>query len=331
MLLKRTRDWQLPDAAATPEHIFWDRRRLLKAAAAGPILAAGGALLAGCDEVDPMSAEAAQDVPDPSAHLYPVKRNDRYTLDRPITPEKIVTTYNNYYEFGSSKNIAREAQKLAIRPWTVKIDGMVETPITIGVDELLAKMPLEERLYRHRCVEAWSIAVPWSGFPLAELVRFARPSAGATYLKMTAFEMPDVAEGQRASWYPWPYVEGLTVAEATSELAFISTGAYGKPMPKQNGAPLRLTVPWKYGFKSVKGLVQFTFTDQRPRTFWEEILPSEYGFWANVNPDVPHPRWSQASERYLGTDERIPTLLYNGYEAQVAHLYKNLQGQKLFM
>jgi sulfoxide reductase catalytic subunit YedY len=332
MPLKVKRSWELPESAATPEHVYWSRRHLIRAAAAGPILAAGGGLLAAWDdEMNPIGRARAAEAADPSAHLYPVKRNPAYTLDRPLTDEKIVSTYNNYYEFGSSKNIAREAQDLAIRPWMVKIDGMVEKPITIGIDELLAKMPLEERLYRHRCVEAWSITVPWSGFPLASLVKLARPSSGAAYLKMTAFEKPDVAIGQKATWYPWPYVEGLTVAEATNQLAFISTGMYGKPIPKQNGCPLRLTVPWKYGFKSVKGIVRFTFTDKRPKTFWEEILPAEYGFWANVNPDVPHPRWSQATERFLGTNERMPTLLYNGYAEQVAGLYTNLQNEKLFM
>jgi sulfoxide reductase catalytic subunit YedY len=331
MHLRVKRSWELPEAAATPEHLCWNRRRLIKAVAAGPIVAAGAGLLAGCDDMDPTRDARAEEGADPSAHLYPVERNPRYTLDRPITAEDKVTTFNNYYEFGSSKTIAHLAQELPIRPWTVEIDGMVEKPITLGVDELLARMPLEERLYRHRCVEAWSITVPWSGFPLASLVRLAQPKAGARYLTMTAFENPDVALGQKASWYPWPYVEGLTLAEATNELAFIATGMYGKPMPKQNGAPLRLTVPWKYGFKSVKGIVRFSFGDQRPMTFWETIQPSEYGFWANVNPDVSHPRWSQATERFLETDERVPTQLYNGYAEQVAGLYAGLEGEKLFM
>lgn len=172
------------------------------------------------------------------------------------------------------------------------------------------------------------MAVPWSGFALKSLVEFARPSAGARFLKMTTFQDPDVAPGQKAVWYPWPYVEGLTLEEATNELAFIATGLYGKPIPKQNGAPLRLVAPWKYGFKSVKSIVSFTFTDEMPKTFWWEIAPEEYGFWANVNPEVSHPRWSQASERPLGSDEAVPTLLFNGYAEQVAHLYKGLEASE---
>ena len=192
----------------------------------------------------------------------------------------------------------------------------------VDIDDLLARMPLEERLYRHRCVEAWAMAVPWSGFPLRALVEMARPLGSAKYVTMTTFQDSEVAPGQQEFWYPWPYVEGLTITEATNELAFIATGLYGKPIPKQNGAPLRLAVPWKYGFKSVKSIVRFEFTETRPRTFWEEIQPREYGFWANVNPMVSHPRWSQASERLLGSGERVPTQIFIGYSDQVAHLYK---------
>ncbi len=340
MLVRVKRNWELPESAATPESVFFNRRQLLKAAAAGPIMAAAPAFLTGCD--DPMqdqasigqaiAAETAETEDDPSAVLYPVARNLRYKLDRSLTDEEQVTTYNNYYEFGSSKNVWKKALALAIRPWIVKIDGLVEQPMEIGVDDLLAKMPLEERLYRHRCVEAWSMAVPWSGFPLKALVDLARPLADAKYLKMFTFENSTVARGQRATWYPWPYVEGLTLAEASNELAFIATGLYGKPMPKQNGAPLRLAVPWKYGFKSIKGIVRFEFTAERPKSFWEEIQATEYGFWANVNPEVSHPRWSQASERVLGTNDRVPTLLYNGYGEYVAELYEGLEDkERLFM
>ncbi len=333
MLIKIKRGWQLPEHAATPEQLYLNRRSLLKGLAAGPILAATSGLVSGCDEAPPREAAAAVEEPDPSAGLYPVTRNMRYRLDREITDEALATTYNNFYEFGSSKNVWQKAQALPIRPWTVRIDGMVEKPFDIGIDELLAKMPLEERLYRHRCVEAWSMAVPWSGFPLKALVDLARPLSGAKYLKMVTFMDPSVASGQKASWYPWPYVEGLTIAEATNELAFIATGLYGKPIPKQNGAPLRLAVPWKYGFKSTKSIVLFEFTDQRPKSFWEEVQASEYGFWANVNPEVPHPRWSQARERVLGQSEKVPTLLYNGYGEFVADLYKDLDPvkDKLFM
>jgi sulfoxide reductase catalytic subunit YedY len=320
MLIKRKRSWELPDSAATPEAIFRERRRLLAGLAAGSILAAAA----------PLATARAARAADPSTALYPMKRNSRYRLDREITPEELATTYNNFYEFGSSKDVVEAAQELPIRPWAVVIDGMVEQEKTVAIDDLLAQMPLEERLYRHRCVEAWAMAVPWSGFPLKAFVDFARPLGSATYLRMETFENPDVASGQRAVWYPWPYVEGLTIAEARNELAFLVTGVYGKPLPNQNGAPLRLAVPWKYGFKSVKSIVRFTFTDERPVSFWEELQASEYGFWANVNPEVPHPRWSQASERVLGTDERVPTQLFNGYGEFVADLYKGLENERLY-
>ncbi len=322
MFIKIRRGWELPESAATPEAVFRDRRRLIAGLAAGPILAATAPLL----NMAPAQAEGA----DPSAALYPVARNPRYALDRDITPASLATSYNNFYEFGSSKDVVEAAQALAIRPWSVVIDGMVEQEKSVAIDDLLAQMPLEERLYRLRCVEAWSMAVPWSGFPLKALVDFARPLGSARYLRMETFEDPGMAPGQRAVWYPWPYVEGLTMAEATHELAFIATGIYGQPLPCQNGAPLRLVVPWKYGFKSVKSIVRLSFTDERPVSFWEELQASEYGFWANVNPEVPHPRWSQASERVIGTDERVPTQLFNGYAEFVGDLYKGLENERLY-
>ena len=208
---------------------------------------------------------------------------------------------------------------------------MVEKEFTIGIDDLIRKMPLEERLYRHRCVEAWSMAVPWSGFPLAKLVEFAKPTGSAKYLRMETFNDPDMASGQKQFWYPWPYVEGLTMAEATNDLAFMVTGAYGKPVAKVMGAPLRVHLPWKYGFKSIKSIVKFTFTDERPMNFWQAIQSNEYGFWANVNPEVPHPRWSQAMERDIGTQESVPTQLYNGYGEYVAAMYSGLTSEPLFM
>ncbi len=339
MLIKVRKSWELPESAATPESLWLARRSFMKSAAAGSILAAGGIALSGCEDKTAV-ASADQDPPpqgalnldDPSKGLYPVARNEAYQLDRDLSAERWAVTYNNFYEFGSSKNIWEKAQKLPLRPWSVRISGMVEKPFEIGIDDLLKKMPLEERLYRHRCVEAWSMAVPWSGFPLRALVDLAKPLSSAKYLKMVTFQNPEVAGGQRAAWYPWPYVEGLTIEEATHDLAFIATGIYGKPMPKQNGAPLRLAVPWKYGFKSVKSIVLFEFTDKRPNTFWEDVQASEYGFWANVNPEVPHPRWSQASERVLGTDKRVPTLLYNGYGEAVGDLYAGLEeSERLYM
>jgi len=324
MLIKIKRGWELPERAATPEHVFRDRRRLCQAIAAGPVLlAAAGPLTA-------TALRAEEPAADPSASLYPVPQNARYVLDRPLTAEEYATGYNNFYEFGSSKDVKAEAQSLPIRPWDITIDGMVEAPVTIAIDDLLKKMPLEERLYRHRCVEAWSMDVPWSGFAMKAFVEFARPLSAARYVRMETFLNSDVAEGQQAVWYPWPYIEGLTMAEATNELAFLVTGMYGKPVPTQNGSPLRLAVPWKYGFKSIKSIVKFTFTDQRPVSFWETLQASEYGFWANVNPEVPHPRWSQATERVIGTDERVPTRLFNGYGEFVADLYKGLENERLY-
>jgi sulfoxide reductase catalytic subunit YedY len=321
MLIKRKRGWEMRESEATPEALFHDRRRIVQAMGFGALIAAAGA---------PGEAALATTADDPSAVLYPAKRNERYTLDRPITDEKLSTTYNNFYEFGSQKTIAEDAQKLPIRPWTVTIDGMVEKPMQLGIDDLLKRVQLEERLYRHRCVEAWSMAVPWTGFPLKALVDMARPLAGATYLRMETFHDAKVAPGQKQFWYPWPYTEGVTMAEATNELAFLVTGMYGKPVPRQDGAPLRLALPWKYGFKSVKSIVKFNFTDKRPVTFWQKLEESEYGFWANVNPEVPHPRWSQASERVLGLDERRPTLLFNGYGEHVAALYDGIRGERLY-
>jgi methionine sulfoxide reductase catalytic subunit len=320
MFIRHKRGWELPENAATDEAVFYDRRRLIQGIAAGPILAAGF-----------LQGRRAFADTDPSAGLYPAKRNPKYTLDRPLTPEKYPESYNNFYEFGTDKDIVSAAQALPIRPWTITIDGMVDKKMTIDIDDLFKKMPLEERLYRHRCVEAWSFTVPWTGFSLAALIDMAKPLGSAKYLKMVTFMDPKVASEQNKFFYPWPYTEGLTIAEATNELAFMVTGMYGKPLPKQDGAPLRLATPWKYGFKSIKSIVHFEFTDKRPVSYWEQLQSSEYGFWANVNPEVPHPRWSQETERVLGTDQRVPTLMYNGYGDYVASLYEGLKGEKLFM
>ena len=316
----RRRGWEVPEHRATPEHIALNRRVLLGASAA-----LGSMLL------PPIAAaQRIADLPDPTRDLYPARRNDKYGLGgRPITPEEINANYNNFYEFGPTKTVARAAQQLKIRPWTVKIDGMVEKPFEIAIDDLIRRMPLEERLYRHRCVEAWSMTIPWTGFPMSRLMELAKPASAAKYVVMQTFQDKE-APGFRQSWYPWPYTEGLTIAEASNELTFLVTGMYGKPALKQMGAPLRLAVPWKYGFKSVKSIVRFNFTDQRPKTFWEQLQPAEYGFWANVNPDVAHPRWSQASEEDIGTKERRPTLKFNGYGDYVADLYNGLEKERLW-
>ena len=315
------RGWEIPEKQATPESVFLNRRALLGAGAG----IAATALVPGIAQ-----AQRVSDLPDPTRDLYPLKRNEKYGLDgRPITPEEINANYNNFYEFGSSKNVTKAAQALKIRPWMVKIDGMVEKPFEIAIDDLIRKMPLEERLYRHRCVEAWSMTIPWSGFQMSHLMALAKPTSSAKYVVMQTFQ-DNSAPGFRQVWYPWPYTEGLTIEEANNELTFLVTGMYGKPALKQMGAPLRLAVPWKYGFKSIKSIVRFNFTDKQPKTFWEELQSAEYGFWANVNPEVPHPRWSQATEEVIGTGQRRPTVLFNGYGEFVAGMYKGLEGERLW-
>ncbi len=298
------RAWSVSSASITPEAVYRRRHLLL-----------GG-----------MMATLA-----PHVHAQEAPR-DRYPPGRALSAERDVTTYNNYYEFGSSKNIWTAAQRLPQRPWSLKIEGMVETPRTLDLDDLLKQVTIEERVYRHRCVEAWAMTVPWSGFPMADLLRLARPLASARYVMFETATAPGVMPGLRQSWYSWPYQEGVTIAEAANELAFIATGLYGKPLPAQNGGPIRIVLPWKYGFKSCKGIVRMVLTDRRPVSFWEKLEASEYGFWANVNPDVRHPRWSQSHERLLGSDERVPTQIYNGYGEFVAPLYANVPtSEKLFM
>jgi sulfoxide reductase catalytic subunit YedY len=321
MLIKRTQGWELPERQATSETTYLNRRSLVAAMGLGAVSAAFGGKA---------WAQGPSDA-DPSKDKYPVKRTATYGEPTPITDEKLATTYNNYYEFGGDKSISRDAQKLKLRPWTIKFSGMVEKPFEIGFDELLAKMPLEERVYRHRCVETWSMIVPWSGFPMKAMVEFAKPLGSAKYVVMKTLQRPSEMPGQKEILYPWPYTEGLAIDEATHDLAFIATGLYGKPIPKQNGAPLRLVAPWKYGFKNVKAIVSVEFTDKRPKSFWEALQSSEYGFWANVNPAVPHPRWSQATEKPLGSNDRIPTLIYNGYGEHVAGLYESRKSEKLFI
>lgn len=310
MLVRTKPRWWIAESAATPESVFLDRRRIVQAFGLGLAgMGIGG---------DAAAAEG-------------VARNAAYTLgDRALTDERYASSYNNFYEFSTSKTVTPMSDALKPRPWRIRIDGLVEKPFEIDIDDLIAKMALEERLYRFRCVEAWAMAVPWTGFPLRRLVDFAKPAAGAKYVVMRTFLDKSVAPGQKQFWYPWPYTEGVTLDEARNDLAFMVTGIYGKTLPNQHGAPLRLALPWKYGFKSVKSINRITFSAERPRTFWEALQDSEYGFWANVNPEVPHPRWSQAEERVLGTGDRVPTLLFNGYAPEVADLYKDLQKERLW-
>ena len=320
MLIKRRFGWEIPETKVTPEAVFLNRRSVLSGFA--------GAAMAG------FSGRACAEG-DPSHGLYPAPLNPAYKdAGRAITDEKYNINYNNFYEFGTSKGIASEAEKLRIRPWEIAIDGEIDKPFVIGIDDLLKKVTLEERIYRHRCVEAWSMVVPWSGFPLKKLVEIAQPKADAKYVRFETFNDPEMASGQQPGLFgsmPWPYVEGLTMAEAMHDLAFVVTGAYGKPVAKSMGAPIRIHLPWKYGFKSIKSIVKVSFVKERPIGMWEQLQASEYGFWANVNPQVPHPRWSQASEQVLGTGERIDTQLFNGYGEFVAPLYAGLESENLYM
>ncbi|WP_181704429.1 protein-methionine-sulfoxide reductase catalytic subunit MsrP [Chthonobacter albigriseus] len=320
MLIRSRPSWALPERLTTPEDVYMNRRQILAGMGLGAgLLVSGGTVQA--------RAEG-----DPTADLYPAKRNEAFKLDRALTPEDVNAQYNNFYEFGGHKEIYKAAESmLKTRPWTVTFDGMVEEEKTVDFDTLIRAMAIEERLYRHRCVEAWSMTVPWTGFPLKALLDYARPLSSATYVRFETFMDPDMAPGQQQFFYPWPYVEGLTMAEAANDLSFVVTGAYGKPLRSQFGAPIRLATPWKYGFKSIKSIVKVTFTDERPKSFWEQLQAQEYGFWANVNPEVPHPRWSQATEQVLGTRDRVPTLLFNGYAEQVAGLYKGLEDEALYM
>lgn len=310
----RRKGWEISENLVTPEALVLNRRALL----------AGGAALLAAPRA--MAAEGAD-------ALFPYATNAAFAAGegRRLTPESVSGGYNNFYEFGTSKYIQKAAQALPTRPWMLTIDGLVEQKREIGVDDLIRAMaPREERIYRFRCVEAWSMVVPWSGFPLKALLDFAKPLASAKYIRFETFMMPSVAPEQTSPLYPWPYVEGLTMAEAANDLAFMATGVYGKPLPKQFGAPLRLAVPWKYGFKSIKSIRRISFVDKQPMGLWEALQPKEYGFFANVNPKVSHPRWSQADEKVLGGSERIPTLPFNGYSEAVSGLYAGLERENLW-
>ncbi len=323
MLIKIKKSWQIAERDATPENIYMNRRSLLKNIAATTL-------------ATPFIGMAHGALAQQERLQLAAIRNEKYKINREMTPEEENLKYNNFYEYGSHKKISKAAQKqLKPRAWQVVIDGLVQKPLTIDVDDLIAKMDLEERLYRLRCVEAWSMTVPWIGFPISKLLDLVEPLSDAKFLRMETFSDRDMASGIRQqSWYPWPYVEGLTMAEAYNDLAFLVVGAYGKQVANQMGAPIRLHVPWKYGFKSLKSIVRFSLVKERPIGFWEEISiqgnNSEYGFWANVNPEVPHRRWSQATERILHTGERVPTMLFNGYGEEVAHLYSGIKDQSLY-
>jgi sulfoxide reductase catalytic subunit YedY len=256
----------------------------------------------------------------------------RAAADLTPTDFDVITQYNNFYEFGTGKDDpAKHAHRLTTKPWSIKIDGMVDRPGDYAIEDILSKMTIEERIYRFRCVEAWSMVVPWNGFELKDLLDLAGVQSSAKYVAFETLYRPKEMIGQNSPFLDWPYVEGLRLDEANHPLTLMATGIYGKDMPKQNGAPIRLVVPWKYGFKSIKSIVRITLTDKETPTSWNKSIPGEYGFYSNVNPEVDHPRWSQATERPIGGGffaKRIPTLMFNGYEKEVAGLYEGMDLRK---
>jgi sulfoxide reductase catalytic subunit YedY len=313
----------------TPRDIFLNRRELLQTG-----LLAGGLAMGG----SAMAAVLPSGRRDKIADVVPGK----FSTDEAVNSYTDVTTYNNYYEFGTDKSDPFEnSQEFEARPWTVKVAGHCENTGIFDLEDFIQPYALEERIYRLRCVEAWSMVIPWVGVPLADIVTRCRPLSNAKYLVFETLLDPERMPGQRSRNLHWPYVEGLTIAEAVNPLALLAVGVYGEVLPNQNGAPIRLVVPWKYGFKSIKGIVSMTFSETRPRTTWERAAPYEYGFYANVNPTVDHPRWSQARERRIGSTggsslqsifgaAKQETLMFNGYGEQVAHLYEGLDLRQNF-
>jgi len=320
--IRPSKGWEISENLATPESVFMNRRDFLK----GTTLAGLGTALAlyGCGSEKMTDPNLPLPMNEIEKSIYPAAMNPAFILDRGMTDERVAASYNNFYEFSEIKeDVKVHAQRLEIRPWPLEVRGLVNKPETFGIDDILKTFPLEERLYRHRCVEAWAMAVPWTGFPMKALMDRVEPKPAATHVQFTAFYAPFTAQGQLGFWQPWPYVEALTIDEAANDLTLLATGIYGHPLPKQHGAPIRLVVPWKYGFKSIKSIVSIEFVDYPPPTFWNVVQPYEYSFEANVDPNVPHPRWPQKKEKMIGTGEVRPTLLYNGYEKFVGHLYKS--------
>jgi len=319
--------WRAPERQITPESVYHNRREFLK------VLGAAGMGIAGACYASPAwSATRLFDLDDflEDPHLKTdfkkidnLKRNAAYTAGRPVSEEEKALTYNNFYEFTSAKDgVWKLVEQFKPRPWKLEIAGHVEHPAVYEIDDLIRAMPIEERVYRHRCVERWAMVVPWNGFPMKALIDKVRPTHKAKYVRFVSFLDPEVAPGQKNNFQlPWPYTEGLTLAEAMNELTFLSTGIYGHIQPAQHGAPIRLVTPWKYGYKSIKSIVKIEFVETRPRTFWNTLAPHEYGFVSNVDPDVPHPRWSQKFEKMIGTGEVFPTQKFNGYGEWVSSLY----------
>lgn len=328
-----------PSSEITPESLYLRRREFIKNAAffAATSTAVGSSLLwlmgggrAESKDREPAPAASAGAAPPSTAGLA-IARRENFAGDEPPTPLRDVTTYNNFYEFGLDKSDpAANAHTLRPRPWTVAIEGEVGKPQVVDLDRLLGWFPLEERIYRMRCVEAWSMVIPWVGFPLGDLLKRVEPTSKAKYVAFTTLHDVEQMPGQARSVLDWPYIEGLRLDEAMHPLALLAVGLYGNVLPNQNGAPLRLVVPWKYGFKGIKSIVKIRLTETQPATTWNLAAPDEYGFYANVNPLVDHPRWSQASERRIGDLLRRPTLPFNGYADQVASLYSGMDLRRSF-
>jgi sulfoxide reductase catalytic subunit YedY len=329
MLIRRPDD--IRSSEITPYRVYMNRRhfvgRSAKAAAAAALLPG---LLSACDEPQRLESRPAPEGAEKAPPVGgPAQERDwnavRSELDEALTPYADVTGYNNFYEFGTGKeDPARYAHALITRPWAVAVEGELERPAVYDLDDLLSPHTPEDRVYRLRCVEAWSMVIPWTGIPLADVIRRLEPTSKARFVEFTTLLDPEQMPGQRRRVLDWPYVEGLRMDEAMHPLTLLATGVYGRDLPNQNGAPLRLVVPWKYGFKSIKSIVRIRFVEDMPATSWAVSAPREYGFYANVNPDVDHPRWSQARERRLGEFRRRPTLPFNGYGEQVAGLYAGL-------
>ncbi len=313
---------KISSAEITPEHLYLSRRKFLAGLGA---MVASTMLLGACREeilLGPGTAESCE-----SAEA---SRNTDELGDE-LTPCESIITYNNFYEFTTSKeDVAGLAWNFKTSPWTVQVGGLVSKPQTFDVDDLRRKYPQEERIYRLRCVEAWSMVIPWQGFPLAKLLKEVEPTSKARYVRFETVYDPEQMPGQRNRVYDWPYVEGLRLDEAMHDLTILATGLYGKPLLPQDGAPIRLVVPWKYGFKNIKSIVKIDLVEEMPVSLWMAIAPHEYGFYANVNPDVRHPRWSQSSERRIGELRRRQTLPFNGYTEEVAYLYEGMDLRKFF-
>ena len=304
----------------TPEHVYLSRKEFLKGMG---ILSAGSLALAACGGALPSPTATLQ--AEPSAIPTDPTQAGTDELGDPLTPYDAVTNFNNYYEFTTDKErVAELAKDFPTHPWTLSVGGLVKNPKTYDVDELLQRFTQQERIYRLRCVEGWSMVIPWMGFPIAELLKEVEPTADAKFVRFETIYAPDEMPGQKSPWFEWPYVEGLRLDEAMHDLAILATGLYGKPLPPQDGAPIRLVVPWKYGFKSIKSIVKLDLVAEMPVSLWMAAAPNEYGFYANVNPNVDHPRWSQSSERRIGEVKRRPTLMFNGYEEEVASLYAGM-------